>query len=287
MSPPSPALPAFDHYLELRERFAVSRELALTTLRRVEPLARQALGAHAKRDRLELGDELHLIPVLTSPADNGGWGELMPVWFKPYERPLPIFILTNWAMPAVCLHYWLNADSPAVNVENLLTIFVGSSVLIPFMPATQRGGVFLRHGALTMLLGLLWLSPVEREAVVSALRVGGRRFAEVYRLREQIDLAEAVGRLEAEAFLAAEGNRIGGEEKIRAFLADGERFTMYAALFGGLCFSVSALYDAYGPDWEAWVFQAVNVHYRYATFGLEAWARSLGIKVTDSDKEPA
>jgi hypothetical protein len=120
-----------------------------------------------------------------------------------------------------------------------------------------------------------------------ALRAGSRRFAEVYRLREQTDLAEAVGRLEAEAFLAAEGNRIGGEEKIQAFLADEERFTMYAALFGGLCFSVSALYDWYGPNWEAWVFQAVNVHYRYANFGLEAWAKSLDIKFTEPNKEPA
>lgn len=287
MRHPFPAPPAFDQYLELRQRFAVSRELALTTLGCVEPLARQALGAHAKRDMLELGDELHLIPVLTSPADNGGWGELMPVWFKPYERPLPIFILDNWAMPALVLQHWMGKTGPAFNVENLLTTFVGSSVLIPFLPATQRGGVFLRHGALTMLLGFLWLPAVDREAWLPALRAGGRRFAEVYGLREQMDLAEALGRVEAEAFLAAEGNRIGGEEKIRAFLADEERFTVYAALFGGLCFSVSALYDWYGPDWEAWVFQAVNVHYRYANFGLEAWAKSLGIKFTDLDKESA
>lgn len=279
--------PNFAQYLELRERFAVSRELALTTLNRVEPLARRALGAHAKRDMMELGDELQLIPVLTSPADNGGWGELMPVWFKPYERPLPIFILNNWAMPALCLQHWLGEINPALNIENLLTIFVGSSVLIPFMPATQRGGVFLRQGALTILLGLLWLAPAERDDLVAALKAGSRRFAEVYRLREQIDLAEAVGRLEAEAFLAAEGNRIGGEEKIQAFLADEERFTMYAALFGGLCFSVAALYDWYGPDWNAWAFQAVNVHYRYASFGLEAWAKCLDVKFTEPNKEPA
>ena len=278
MSSHSPALPTFAQYLELRERFAISRELAQTTLNRVEPLARRALGAYAKRDMMELGDELQLIPVLTAPTDNGGWGELMPVWFKPYERPLPIFILNNWAMPAVCLQYWMNTLSPAFNVENLLTLFVGSSVLIPFLPATQRGGAFLRHGALTLLLGLLWLPAADREALLPGLRAGGRRFAEVYGLRKQSDLAEAVGRLEAEAFLAAEGNRIGGEEKIQAFLADDERFAMYAALFGGLCFSVAALYDEYGPDWETWVFQAVNVHYRYANFGLEAWAKCLDIK---------
>jgi len=220
---------------------------------------------------------LQLVPVLTSPADNGGWGELMPVWFKPYQRPLPIFILDNWAMPALLLQYWLGETGPAFNIENLLSIFVGSSVLIPFLPATQRGGSFLRHGALTVLLGLLWLPPADREALRPRLEAGGRRFAEVYRLRQQADLAEAVGRLESEAFLAAEGNHIGGEEKIRAFLADEDRFDMIAALFGGLCFSVAALLDWYGTDWEKWVFQVVNVDYRYAHFGLEAWAKWLAV----------
>lgn len=286
MSHPLLMPPTFAHYLELRQHFTVSRELALATLNRVEPLARRALGAHAKRDQMELGEGLQLIPTLTSPDNNGGWGELMPVWFKPYERPLPIFILNNWAMPALCLRYWMNTTDPAFNVENLLTLFVGSSVLIPFLPAAQRGGAFLRHGALTLLFGLLWIPQEDREAVVSALKAGGRRFAEVYQLGEQADLAEVVGRVEAGAFLVAEGNRIGGDEQIQAFLADEERFNLYGALFGGLCFSVSALYDWYGPEWEQWAFQTVNVDYRYAHFGLEAWAKWLGIKFTELNKEP-
>ncbi len=87
-----------------------------------------------------------------------------------------------------------------------------------------------------------------------------------------------MGWLEAQAFLMAEGRKIGGEEPVRAFLANAEQCEAYAALFGGLCFSVSALYDWYGPEWESWIFQAVNVHYRYAGFGLEQWAKWLGVK---------
>ncbi len=63
---------------------------------------------------------------------------------------------------------------------------------------------------------------------------------------------------------------VAGETAVRAFLADPERAPTYAALFGGLCLGVAALSAAYDPDWRGRVFQAVNVGYRMADFGLEA-----------------
>ncbi len=167
----------FDRYLALRPRFAVSRELAGAALAWAEPLARRALGAHAGRDRLGMGEELQVYPVLTSPAENGGWGELMPVWFKPYERPLPIFVLDNWAMVALVWGDWMGEIGPALNIQNLTRILLSSSLLIPFLPATQRGSYFLRHGALTVLLALLWLPAPEREPLLAGLAAGGQRFA--------------------------------------------------------------------------------------------------------------
>jgi hypothetical protein len=268
-------LAPFDEYLDLRPRFAVTRDIAGRLLAWAEPLARQVLGAHARRDMLGLGDELPILPVVTSAEDNGGWGELMPVWFKPYERPVPLFILDNWALTALVWRAWLGDIGPAFNVENLAKILVGSSLLIPFMPPTQRGGSFLRHGALTVLLAVLWLPTPERAAFLSGMSAGAGCFAEAYRLSEQPDLAGFAGRVEGEAFLVAEGSKIAGEAKINEFLANTELFELYAALHGGLSFSVSALYRQYGDAWEDWVFQAVNVHYRYADFGLEAWARQL------------
>jgi hypothetical protein len=68
----------FDLYLELRQRFRISRELAVETLAWAEPLARKALGVHAQRDQMDLGEALQYLPVMTSAEDNGGWGELMP-----------------------------------------------------------------------------------------------------------------------------------------------------------------------------------------------------------------
>lgn len=273
---------AFDQYLAYRQQFAVSRGQAIDTLAWAEPLARRALGAHAQRDKMDMGEGLQLIPVMTTAEDNGGWGELMPVWFKPYERPLPVFILDNWALIALLYRHWLGEVGPQFNAENLLKIFVGGDILIPFLPQTERGGHFLRHGALTVLLATLWLEPEVRDTFIAYNATAARRFAEVHRLREQTDLNAYLGQVEFEAFFIAEGSKIGGKDKVGAFLADEARFDAYAALFGGLCFSLAALYDWYGPDWEEWVFQAVNVHYRYAHFSLEAWAKWLGLEYLES-----
>ena len=76
--------PTFDNYLKYRQRFAVSRDLAVQTLAWAEPRARQTLGAHAQRDQMDMGEKLHYIPVLTTAETNGRWGEFMTVWFKPY-----------------------------------------------------------------------------------------------------------------------------------------------------------------------------------------------------------
>ncbi len=278
--------PPFDQYLEYRRRFAVSRELAVSALEWAEPLARQTLGVHALRDNMDMGEKLQYIPVMTSPSENGGWGELMPVWFKPYERPLPIFIVDNWALTAAVWGSWFGDVGREFNVENLVRIFLGGNLLIPFLPKVQGGGHFLRHGAFTILLGILWLEPEAREAFMAYNRAGAHRFAEAHGLRGQADLDQYISNLEFEAFFVAEGAKIGGEEKVRSFLANEPMFESYTALFGGLCFSLAALFEWYGPDWEEWIFQKVNVDYRMARFGLEAWAKWLGVDYVEPPPDP-
>lgn len=278
--------PNFDLYLEYCQKFAVSRELAVNTLAWAEPMARQALGVHAQRDQMDMGERLQYIPVLTTAETNGGWGELMPVWFRPYERPLPIFILDNWSMLALLWQTWLGEIGPAYNIENLLKIFVGSDLLIPFLPKVQGDGCFLRHGAFAIFLGLLWLEPKSRQAFWRAIERGAASFANSHNLRQKDDLDDYMRQIEFEAFFIAEGSKIGGEEKIQAFLANEVQYQSYAALFGGLCFSLAALYDRYSSDWEKWVFQKVNLDYRLARFGLEAWANWLGIPYIEPPPDP-
>lgn len=264
-------IPTFAKYLEYQERFSVTRELAVNTLAWAEPLARESLGVHALRDQMDMGEQIQYVPVMTTAENNGGWGELMPIWFKPYERPLPIYILDNWAMLALLWQQWLGGVGPAYNVQNLLKIFVGSTLLIPFLPQVQRGGHFLRHGAFTILLGILWLDPDSRREFMTHIAAGADRFAANYLLQNHNNLQEFMEQIEFEAFFIAEGSKIGGEKKIQSFLDDRNRFETYAVLYGGLCFSVAALYDWYGSDWKNWIYQKVNLDYRFAHFGLDAW----------------
>jgi hypothetical protein len=86
-----------DVYLNDRERYAVDRMQVQQVLNSVQQSAIDALGMHATRHALWDG-WLPVNPVMTTPETNGGWGELMPVWFKPYERPMPLYCLDNWAL---------------------------------------------------------------------------------------------------------------------------------------------------------------------------------------------
>lgn len=72
--------PAFDQYRKYQAEFSVSYERVVRTLDWAEPLAREALGIHSLRDNLDMGEKLQYIPVMTTSATNGGWGELMPAW---------------------------------------------------------------------------------------------------------------------------------------------------------------------------------------------------------------
>lgn len=255
-------------YRELRTRFAVTREDAQTALAWAQPLAMEALGIHTQRQTLVEG-ELPAYIVMTTPETNGGWGELMPLWFKPYERPVPLYCLDNWALFALLYRSAFgDADAAAFNIENLARVVVGADLLIPFLPGTDGAGRFLRHGTLPILLAILWLEPETREAWLAMHERGARSFAADYNVKQIDNVGDWLERIENEAWLVPEREPVAGEAAVSAFLADATRAPQYRALFGGLCLSVSALASALGNDWRRWVFQSVNVGYRTPDFGL-------------------
>jgi hypothetical protein len=118
-------------------------------------LAREALAIHAQRQTLVDG-ELPAHLVMTTPATNGSWGELMPVWFKPYERPVPLYCLDNRALFALLYRraFGPEAEASAFTIDNLRRVVVGADLLIPFLPGTDGAGRFLRYGVLPMLLAM-------------------------------------------------------------------------------------------------------------------------------------
>lgn len=250
-------------------RFAVTRELAQRALAWAQPLAMEALGIHTQRQTL-VDDELPAYVVLTTPQTNGGWSELMPVWFKPYERPVPLYCLDNWALFSLLYRsaFGSEADTAAFTVENLIRVIVGADLLMPFMPGTDGAGRFLRHGALPILLAILWLEPEAREGWLAMHACGAQKFAAENNAGQIANLGQWLERIEAEAWLVPEYGPVAGEAVVSEFLSDSIRLPQYQALFGGLCLSVSALAASCGTDWSGWVFQAVNVGYRTPDFGV-------------------
>jgi hypothetical protein len=193
----------------------------------------------------------------------------MPVWFKPYERPVPLYCLDNWALFAVMYRsaFGPEADLSAFTSKNLARVIIGADLLIPFLPSTDGAGRFLRHGALPILLSILWLEPAARDAWLLMHAGGARLFAADNNLRHVENLGEWLEHVENMAWLVPERERVAGETAVRDFLADADRVGSYRRLFGGLCLSVSALANALGIDWRQWIFQTINVAYRLPSFG--------------------
>jgi hypothetical protein len=270
-------------YREFRSRFSVSPDLARRALAWAQPLAMQALGIHTQRQTLVEG-ELPAYLLMTRPETNGGWGELMPVWFKPYERPVPLYCLDNWGLFASLYFsaFGLETDHPAFSVKNLVRVVMGADLLIPFLPGTAGVGRFLRHGALPILLSILWLEPDARDAWLAMHISGARTLAGEHEVTPTRNLADWLESVEADAWLAPTRELIAGEGAVAAFLADATRAPQYQALFRGLCLSVASLAAAWGVDWRRWVFQAVNVGYRTREFALADIVAWLGRTAAES-----
>lgn len=265
-----------------RSHFVVTREDVNRVLDDLSAPLQEALGVHTQRQVLWDG-KLPIYPVMTQPENNAQWGELMPHWFTPYERPIPLHCLDNWALFAGLFREGLgiSREEEHFTISNLLSVITASDMLIAFLPSTMGAGTFLRHGVLTIVLGILWLETDARDAWLSYCKTGA------IRLREQMpsfdsdeDLSQWLSNTEQEAFVAAAGPVVAGEEGVSQFLNDTNRYENYSRLFQALALSVTALIEHYGIGWESWVFQAINVHYRLPDFGLEAISQWLQVQMT-------
>jgi hypothetical protein len=194
-----------------------------------------------------------------------------------------LYCLDNWALFAVLYRsaFGPDADTSAFTLANLARVVIGADLLIPFLPSTDGAGRFLRHGALPILLSVLWLEPAARDAWLMLHACGARIFAMENDLRHTEYLGEWMEYVENTAWLVPERERIAGETAVRDFLADTDRVGSYSRLFGGLCLSVSALAVALGVEWRQWIFQTINVAYRLPGFGLTELAAWLEEKELD------
>jgi hypothetical protein len=141
--------------------------------------------------------ELAVYPVMTTPQENGGWGHLMPFWFKPQERPVPFYTLNNWALFALVYAHSFGPSNEArrlveqvFTVENVVQVVVGTNLQLPFLPTTQGRGSFFRQGMFPFLLSMFFVVYALVRGgcwpkVASTPSIGGSTF---YRARESGNL---------------------------------------------------------------------------------------------------
>lgn len=279
----------FADYQHLTTLYVVDRELIQHSIAVCEPLLVEALGLHVHH-HLWRG-ELPVYPVMTTPQDNGGWGHLMPLWFRPQERPIPFYAMNNWALFALVYAHSFGPSDEArqlvqqiFTVENLVRVVVGTNLQLPFLPTTQGRGRFFRNGMLPFLLSILWLDEETRRAWLRLHELGAQRFVVTQGLAAYEDPTSKLADLEYTIFGRLERNNITNDEAIAAFLspADGSAesaetpslLSLYQAMFGAIGLGVTALAVHYRDKpleaWRDWILTEITMPYRMPDYGIEA-----------------
>jgi len=277
----------FADYQAYATRFTVDRERVRQAIAVCEPLVIEALSVYGLQHIWR--GELPVYPVMTTPEDNGGWGHLMPVWFKPYERPVPLYALNNWALFALIYASSFGSSGEArrlreqmFTMDNLVRVVVGTNLLIPFLPTTQGRGLFLRHGMLPFLLAILWLEEGARQAWLRLHELGAARFITARSLMSDRDLVAMLDELEFTIFAELEQNTITSDTAVAALLASGPAesaghrslLRLYQDLFGAIGLGVAALAAHYQKKslgaWRTWAPQEIGVAYRLSDYAVEA-----------------
>jgi hypothetical protein len=284
--------PSFAEYHQYRSLFAVDDDQIRSSIIVCEPLVIEALSVFAQ-PHLWRG-ELPVYPVLTTPQENGGWGHLMPVWFKPQDRPVPIYALNNWALFALVYAHSFGSSTTArqlaqqvFTVENVIRVVVGTNLQLPFLPTTQGHGSFFRQGMLPFLLSILWLEEETRNAWLHLHKLGAQHFIANHNLAACSNPVAVLTELEYTIFSRLERNTVNSEEAVADFLAHRADSTnngapaetssllaLYQAMFGAINLGVTALaaYYYHKPleAWRDWILQEIIIPYRMPDYGVEA-----------------
>lgn len=279
----------FTNYQQNQGLFAVDRDLIRRAMARCEPLVIEALSAFIQ-PHLWRG-ELAVYPVMTTPRENGGWGHLMPFWFKPQERPVPFYTLNNWALFALVYAHSFGPSNEArrlveqvFTVENVVRVVVGTNLQLPFLPTTQGRGSFFRQGMFPFLLSMLWLEADAGQSWLRLHQLGAQHFIERQNLATCADPIALLTELEHAIFNRLERNAINNDEAVAAFLSSPASssegatspslLSLYQDMFGAINLGITALAGYYQDKplmaWREWVMQELIMPYRLPDYGVEA-----------------
>lgn len=283
----------FADYQYYQSLFAVERDLAQRSITLCEPLVIRALSVFVQ-PHLWRG-ELPVYLVMTTPAENGGWGHLMPFWFKPQDRPIPFYLLNNWALFALVYAHSFGPSDEAgqlvkqlFTVENVVRVVVGTNLQLPFLPTTQGQGSFFRQGMLPFLLSILWLDEEICRGWLRLHQLGAQRFIAAHGLASCADPIAILTELEHTIFNRLERNPVNSDEAVATFLSSAgnstepagaaSRLDLYQQMFGAINLGITALATYYQAKpltaWSDWLMQELIMPYRLPDYGSEA-IRSL------------
>lgn len=268
-------------YFEQKQHFDVDRELIQNALDASQAVAIKALHGFARG--LWQG-ELPVYVSMTTPLENGGWGHLMPLWFKPSERPVPFYTLENWALFSLVYADSFGEDAETValidkvfTIENIVRLVAGTNILLPFLPTTDGQGYFFRHGMLPYLISVLWMDEHIKNDMLKLHESGARNFIRRHDLAAREDVFEWLGQHEHSVFSRLERNNIVDDEAIDELLSQqlpGSLFESYQFMFGAINLGVTALVRAYQDkpldEWETWFYQELSYPYRMPNFAEDA-----------------
>lgn len=277
----------FAGYRQYQNLFAVDRDLIRRTIAICELPVIESLSVFVQPHLLR--GELPVYPVMTTPQENGGWGHLMPFWFKPRDRPIPFYTLNNWALFALVYAHSFGASDEArqlveqaFTVENVVRVVVGTNLQLPFLPGTEGRGSFFRQGMLPFLLSILWLDKETRRAWLRLHRLGAQRFIEAHHLTACQDPVARLTEMEHAIFGRLERNGVTGDEAVAAFLSSSDSLngetpsllSLYQDMFGAINLGVTALAAYYHHKplsaWRNWILQEIIIPYRMPDYGVDA-----------------
>lgn len=277
----------FADYQQYAAQFMVNRAFIGEQMATRQALVIEALGVHAERYMWQA--ELPVYPVMTTAEKNGGWGQLMPFWFKPQDRPIPYYTLDNWALFALTYAHSFGPSAEAqalverfFTVETVTQVVVGTNLQLPFLPTTQGRGRFLRNGMLPFLLAILWLEDETRQAWLRLHQLGAAHFIEAQDLAACANPIDRLTELEYAIFSHIEHNEVLSEEAVAQFLDDNltnstetpSLVSLYQALFGGIGLGITALANEYRDKpltaWREWILTEITMPYRMPDYGIEA-----------------
>ena len=278
----------FAQYQHYQTLFNVDRAAVRQSMAECESLIIEAMSIHLQSHLWHGG--LPVYPVMTTAPQNGGWGHLMPFWFKPQERPIPFYALDNWALFALVYSSSFGHSSEAHSLteqfftaDNVVRVVVGTNLQLPFLPSTNGKGRFFRNGMLPYLLSILWLDADDRRAWLRLHELGAQRFIAAQGLTPDNDPCAALAELEYAIFTRLERNDITSDEAVAQMLnGTNGRISrtppllgLYQAMFGAICLGVTAIaahYEGKGKSlatWREWILPEITM-YRLPDYGMKA-----------------